>query len=403
MTILFVTHYSGFYGANKSLYTLILLLQEKYGVQPLVLLPHNGPMCEQLFKSRIPFEVSHYYWWVNDNHGAFQWLLNKRKQVINYFRIPKLCRLFSKYKLDLIYTNSMCVNVGVLMAERLDTPHIWQARESISQFSLSLSLFLSRKIWMLPSNKCHILISNYMMNVYRNYFPNDRMVRIYNGIDLPKQVEERTKNNINARLKIACVGVLSEQKNQIELLKAQAMLRERGVDVETYFYGTGKESYVEQMRQYVVKNNLKDIAHIKGHIDDVFGALRDMNLGIVCAHDEAFGRTTIEFMLMHMPVVVSDSGANPELITQCMTGTIYPLGNIEKLSNAIEQYVKNPELLQTQGDEARKVAKREFSAVKNAELIYNEMRRAIDNSSKASSVTESPRLSSQACDVNLRD
>ena len=48
MTILFVTHYAGFYGANKSLLALMLLLREKYGVQPLVLLPSEGPMCSQL-------------------------------------------------------------------------------------------------------------------------------------------------------------------------------------------------------------------------------------------------------------------------------------------------------------------------------------------------------------------
>ena len=87
MTILFVTHYSEYYGANKSLYTLMLLLREKYGVRPIVLLPHDGPMCTQLEKVGIPYKVSHYYWWVNDNKGVFQWLLNKRKQVINYFRI----------------------------------------------------------------------------------------------------------------------------------------------------------------------------------------------------------------------------------------------------------------------------------------------------------------------------
>ena len=381
MTILFVTHYAGFYGANKSLYTLMLLLRGQYGVKPIVLLPHDGPMCSLLEEVNIPYVVSHYYWWVNDNHGLFQWLLNKRKQVINYFRIPKLCRLFSEEKPELIYTNSVCVNVGILMAERLGLPHIWQARESLSQFSLSLSLslVLSRKLWALPATKAHILISDYMMDYYRPYLPNERMVRIYNGVDLPKGVAERKKNVVNERLKIACVGVLSEQKNQMELLEAQVILRDRGVVVETYFYGSCKENYLKQMQQYVAENHIDDIAHIVGHTDDVFGTLQDMNLGVVCAHDEAFGRTTIEFMLMHMPVVVSDSGANPELITPGKTGEIYPLHNVERLADAIEQYVKNPELLQMQGDDAAKVAKRDFSAEKNAELIYQVIKSAVNS------------------------
>ena len=378
MTILFVTHYAGFYGANKSLLALMLLLREKYGVQPLVLLPSEGPMCAQLGQEHIPYRVSHYYWWVNDNHGIFQWLLNKRKQLINYFRIPKLCRLFSENHPELIYTNSVCVNVGILMAERLGLPHVWQARESLSQFSLSLSLVISRHVWALPANKAHILISDYMMKSYRPYLPNDRMVRIYNGVDLPKGIEDRKTNHIKGRMKVVCSGILSAQKNQLEILKAQCLLRDRGVEVETYFLGSLKEDYCALMRQYISEHHLENLAHIVGHTNDVFGALREMNLGVVAARDEAFGRVTIEYMLMHMPVVVSDSGANLELIDEGKTGLIYPLGDVERLAESIEHYVNYPELLQIQGDAAAKVAKEEFSAEKNAELIYEQIRKSIE-------------------------
>lgn len=356
----------------------MLWLREKHGVQPVVLLPSVGPMCEQLQKEHIPYIVSHYYWWVNDNHGLFQWLLNKRKQIRNYFRVPKLCQLINVYQPELIYTNSVCVNVGILMAEHLGLPHIWQARESLSQFSLSLSLVLSRYIWALPANKAHIMISDYMMNYYRPFLPDDRMVKVYNGVDLPKGTKDRRENVINGRLKIACTGVLSYQKNQLELLKAQTILRERGIEIETYFYGTSRQDYLEQMQQYIVANRLDDIVHIEGHESDVFGVLKEMNLGVVTARDEAFGRVTIEYMLMHMPVVVSNSGANPELIEEGKTGMIYLLGDAEQLADCIEKYVTYPALLQKQGDAAAEVAKENFSAEKNAELIYEQIEKAIE-------------------------
>lgn len=379
MIILFVTHYAGFYGANKSLYTLMLLLRDRYGVKPMVLLPHNGPMCAQLEKEGIPYKVSHYYWWVNYNHGTFQWLLNKRKQLINWLRIGKLCNLFSEEKIDLIYTNSVCVNVGILMARCMGIPHIWQYREAFKQlgFKLSLSEAQSRKIWTMPSTKAHILISNYMMDYYRPYLPNDRMVRIYNGVDLPKGVKERRLNRVNGRLKVACVGIVSNQKNQIELLEAQHILALRGIEIETYFIGTFKSEYLAEMQLYITEHHLEEVAHITGHTDDVFGALQEMNLGVVCARDEAFGRTTIEFMLMHMPVIVSDSGANSELVSNNKTGAIYHLGNAGQLADCIEQYVLHPELLQSQGNEAAKVAKRDFSAERNAELIYEQIQKLL--------------------------
>ena len=374
-----MTHYAGFYGANKSLLTLMLLLRDNHSVQPVVLLPSVGPMCAQLEKENVPYKVSHYYWWVNYNHGTFQWLLNKRKQLINWLRIGKLCNLFCEEKIDLIYTNSVCVNVGILMARCMGIPHIWQYREAFKQldFRLSLSESFSRYIWASSTTKAHIMISDYMMDYYRPYLPNDRMVRIYNGVNLPKGIKERRLNKVNGRLNVACVGIVSNQKNQIELLKAQHILALRGIEIETYFIGTFKSEYLAEMQLYITEHHMEGSAHIMGHTDDVFGALQEMNLGVVCARDEAFGRTTIEFMLMHMPVIVSDSGANPELVCVGETGDIYHYGNAEQLADYIEQYVHNPELLQIQGDAAAEYAKRIFSAERNAELIYEQIQKSL--------------------------
>lgn len=377
MTSLFITHYAGFYGANKSLLTLMLLLREKYGVRPLVLLPTEGPMCNELQKAGIEYKVSHYYWWVNYNHGVFQWMLNKRKQWRNLFRIKRLCALFSNEPVDLIYTNSVCVNVGAFMAKRMRVPHIWQFRESLSLFSLSLSLSLSRRMLTSVVNKRFILISDYMMDYYKPYLPVNRMVRIYNGIDVPKGMERKSENKLGERLQIACVGILSEQKNQLELLKAQRLLLQRNVLVETWFVGSGKKDYFEKVQDYVEANGMQKWVHFVGHSNQVFSILQRMNLGVVAANDEAFGRVTVEYMLMRMPVVASRSGANSELIEVGVTGDTYEYGNVEELADKIEIYVKHPELLEIQGTVAARKAVEGFSAESNAKMIYEQIENVI--------------------------
>ena len=377
MNTLFVAHTSGFYGANKSLLTLMILLRERHGINPVVLLPNKGQMCVVLNEAGIPYKVFHYYWWVNNNHGFFQWLLNKRKQLVNLKRLKKICKLYEEENIDLIYTNSICVNVGYLMAKRMGVPHIWQARESLVQFSLSLSLSLSLSIWSSVVNKKYILISDYMMEYYKRYLPNDRMVKVYNGVDLPKDVCDRSKNNICGRLQIGCMGILSEQKNQLELLRAQALLHKEGVDVETWLIGSAKADYTPILQDFIKTNDLHQIAHIVGHQNDVFPILQQMNLGVVSAHDEAFGRVTVEFMLMRMPVVVSHSGANAELVESGVTGEVYELGDVEALAQAIKMYVKKPELLEEQGARAEQKAKEEFSAERNADLIFEQINQVI--------------------------
>ena len=375
MAILFVTHYSGYYGANKSLLTVMCQLRERFGIKPLVLLPSSGPVCGALEEVGIPYVIRHYYWWVNDNHGLFQWLLNKRKQWRNQLKICGLCDSVlalsqEKYGENpaLVYTNSVCVNIGIFMAERLGVPHVWQFRESLSQFSLSL--VLSLKLWEKKVNRRYVLISDYMMNYYRPYLPAERMTCIYNGVSIPPKAERETKNTQIGRLKVAIVGVVCQQKNQLELLQAQSILHEQGIEIDTYIIGTNKKEYLQQVEAYVQEHELSQYVHIMGHQDDVFAVLKDMNLGVVSATDEAFGRTTIEFMLMKMPVVVSDSGANAELIRDGQDGYIYASGEADALAEAIKRYVDQPELLQVQGESARQYAMDNFSAEKNAEAIY---------------------------------
>ena len=349
---------------------LIRLLRERYSVHATVLLPHSGAMCDILKQNNILYVVSHYYWWVNDNHGLFQKLLNKRKQLLNYWWIKRILRGLGDTHFDLIYSNSVTVDIGLFIAERLHIPHIWHFRESLVQFNLSLSLSLSLSLLHRPVNSAYILISQYMMDYYRPYLSADRMYCIYNGVSLPQGVYRQKLNQVIDHLKVVCIGVLCEQKNQLELLRAQVVLYQRGVVIETYFLGSAKSDYLQQMENYIDANGIRRYAHIMGHTDDVYAIMQDMNVGVVCAHDEAFGRVTIEEMLMRMPVVVSQSGANAELLRNGQDGIVYPLGDTEALAEALHQYVMYPELLQVQGNSAYQYAVEHFSAEQNAEQIY---------------------------------
>ena len=101
--ILFISHYSAMYGANKSLCTLILELRETCNIRPFVLIPDKGVVCKFCEENNIRYFISHYYWWVNNNKGVFQILLNVRKQILNISRIKVI---FEK-----IYNEN--INLGV--------------------------------------------------------------------------------------------------------------------------------------------------------------------------------------------------------------------------------------------------------------------------------------------------
>mgnify|MGYP002624052332 FL=1 len=377
MTILFVTHYMELYGANRSMLALIRQLHLKYAITPIVVVPHSdGPLLDSLKEFNIQYYVMPYSWWILT---YLEPMPSERRcvrlQLKNIKYAFELKRLLRKQNIDMVYTNSVTIDFGVFLAFALRVPHMWHFRESIQQFGLrpTLPSILTKMILHLHINKCFILISDFMVREYEDILPSRKVKRIYNGVSLPPECKIRPSNKIKDILHIACVGQLSTHKNQNELLKALAILKERQLSVHVHFVGLSAPDYIDEMSEFIEKHDLSNMVTIHGHTNNVFSILETCNLGVVTAKNEAFGRVTIEYMLMRMPVIVADSGANPELIDNGVTGMIYHLGNVVELADAIQVYIKNPALLEEQGEKAYEKAVEEFSAEKNADSIYAEM------------------------------
>lgn len=358
------------YGANLSLCRLMIELRVKNNVQPIVLLSHRGEICECLDQNGIKYFISHFYWWVNADKGIFQILLNYRKQIRNKLRITKLVNLINSEKIDLVYSNSVTINLGVFMSRKLNCPHIWQIRETLQAYNFKYSIFefQVKKLFKKGADR-YIVISDFLLNNFKNFLPIKRTVRIYNGIS--QNIENKKIVNISNVLNIALVGIICDQKNQLDALKALTILKTKGIDkVNLHFIGGAKSEYLNMINDYVENNSLQDMVTFHGHVSNVNEILNDMNLGLVCARDEAFGRVTIEYLLHGMPVIASNSGANEELVQDKQNGFIYELKNAEELAERIEYFIKNPLKLETMGIFAKEYAARNFSSEKNTAAIY---------------------------------
>lgn len=369
--ILFITHYTGMYGANQSMCTLMVELREQYGITPLVLLPTEGDICKFLKNNNIQYFISHYYWWVNAEHGLFQYLLNWRKQFINFRRVSKIVQLFDSYTVSLVYSNSITINIGYFISRKLNCPHIWHIRESLKayHFKFSMGYFLS-KFFLQKGAKKYILISDFLKNDYLPFLPQHRMIRIYNGIDF-SGYEVNTIKPANV-FHIAIEGILSEQKNQLDALHALKILIERYQvkQIQLHFIGGYKEPYYTEMKNYVRENQLGNYVQFHGHMAQVDQILSKMHLGLMCSENEAFGRVTVEYMRSTMPVIASNSGANPELVKEDYNGYLYTIYHPEELAEKIFTIIQSPEKYKQMGINAFYYGKTHFSSEQNTKAIY---------------------------------
>lgn len=369
--VLFITHYSGLYGANRSMLQLIKeLMDEPYNIKPLVLLPSEGELCDELTNNGIPFFIKHYYWWVNENKGIFQWLLNWRKQLINRIKLPQKSEM-GFFNFDLVYSNSFTINIGSLLARKYKKPHVWHIRESLEayHFKLSTGKYFTKR-FLKNSDSEFIMISRFINSRFDDLIPSQRINIVYNGINI-KGFKQRINENTGT-LKLCMTGIISEQKNNLDAVKALKIITDRNAEykIELHLIGAEKEEYSGTLKKIINESGLRNKVIFHGHCNNVSELLQTMNIGLMCSRDEGFGRSTIEYMLNTMPVIVSRSGANPEIIDE-KSGFIYELYNEQELAQYIQLFIDDPLLLQLMGNNGFNYARDHFSSQINANKIYN--------------------------------
>jgi len=296
--------------------------------------------------------------------------MNLRKQKINYFKVKKIALLFDE-RIDLIYSNSITINIGFFLKKHLKIPHIWHIRESIEQFDFKLTLghYLSKKLLKNGADR-YILISDYLCGYYHGLLPQEKVLKVYNGIDF--SISCNRLENKDKILHLCMVGLLSEQKNNFEAIEAIHILKSKYKfdTVRLHLIGRSKEGYMELLNEYILANKLENLIEFHGHKSNVHELLDTMQIGLMCSRDEAFGRVSVEYMLHSMPVIASISGANTEIVKEGINGYLYDIYNAEELADNIYRFIEKPELLESIGKMAYNYAKINFSSEKNTREIY---------------------------------
>ncbi|NIK79537.1 glycosyltransferase involved in cell wall biosynthesis [Paenibacillus castaneae] len=97
----------------------------------------------------------------------------------------------------------------------------------------------------------------------------------------------------------------------------------------------GSQGYFNEMIQKVIDYGLEQNVIFYGYSKKPLEVMKECDLTINFSLNEPFGRVIIESMLVHTPVIVSDSGGAPEIIHQTRGGFIVKDGDVEELYQTI--------------------------------------------------------------------
>ena len=150
----------------------------------------------------------------------------------------------------------------------------------------------------------------------------------------------------------------SSSKNHSLLLRAAARLQERVANLEFVMVGDGPLR--PRLEQQAASLGLGSRVQFLGDRRDVPAILASLDLTVLPSDSESLSNAVIESMAAGVPVVASEVGGNPELLTQ-ERGMLVPAGEEGSLAEAMLGLLQNDALRIEMGQNCRRFALENFT------------------------------------------
>lgn len=194
---------------------------------------------------------------------------------------------------------------------------------------------------------------------------------VYNSLTLPV-IDKPAFTAFHTPLRLFAIGRFDVTKGFDVLLRACALLRDRGVDFRLTLAGGGGKTLglgtmgetLHALRRELGLEHLVTMPGLVSH-DDLPALLRSQDIFLApCVIDPATGmrdgipNTVIEALSFGLPVIATTVNALPEIVRHEQTGIAVPPGDHVALADAVQRLLASPE-------EARRLAAAGFQLARD--------------------------------------
>lgn len=363
-------------GAFLCLVELNRYLREVYNVDTFVIIPKQGDGVQLLDKYHIPYKIIPSYSWITYNGYSIKALAKTCFKLLmmlyNHIAIKKIQTIIKKGKFDFVHTNTIFSYVGAKAAFLEHTKHIWHLRECINEGHNSRIVVGESGYKFISKSNIVLAVSQTVRQTYQNDIDAGKIKVVYDGVS----ANLYKKKNIfkDEVVQFTCIGGFIDNKNQIELINACDILKKSG-QRNFHLNLVGRGPMELNLRAEVNRLGLNDYVTFSGVFDRVQDILEKTDIVCVVSKSEAFGRTVIEGMLQGCLIIGANTlnSATHELITDGITGFLYPCGDLDRLAHIMNACLQkdNQRHLQKVAIKGQEVALQKYTTLSNAENIMN--------------------------------
>lgn len=165
----------------------------------------------------------------------------------------------------------------------------------------------------------------------------ENVVKIPNSVDIQKIVQMSNESVIGFdKASFVTLGRLDDNKNQILLLKACKLLKEKTSDFNVYLLGDGENRRF--LQKYIDENLLGDNVKILGFKDNPYPYVKNSVASVLTSFSEGFSLALAESVILNTPIISTDVGIARELVDKYDCGNIIRYDKNE-LADVMYDYV----------------------------------------------------------------
>jgi glycosyltransferase involved in cell wall biosynthesis len=201
-----------------------------------------------------------------------------------------------------------------------------------------------------------ILLSESLYGDVAKYVPRERAAVCPNGIPDTLNIRKAVDYTDTGPLRLLFLSNLLVAKGVFVLLDACTVLIERGVSFQLTVVGNEGDISVHGLNEAIEQRSLQNNVSYRGSLtgSDKDQQFAEHDVFVLPSLNECLPLVVLEAMRAGLPVVATQVGAIPDVVTDDENGLLVPPNGVAQLADAIERLAGDPALRQRMGVNGRK-------------------------------------------------
>ncbi len=221
--------------------------------------------------------------------------------------------------------------------------------------------------------KADIIISNSYAGLKAKHAPLKKSIVIKNGFDfgrIPNKVNSSLKQSlgINKTYLVTMCAYITPAKNWQSFVDIAQKAEEHNLDV--FFLAVGGGPQLEYFRDEIKKKELSNIAFC-GIRKDVESIMQISDIVLLLSYAEGISNSIMEAMAIGKPVIATNAGGTPEIISDGVDGYLVQIDDREETYALLEKLLSDSMLREKIGTSAQAKIKQEYNLDKMTSEYLN--------------------------------